>query len=735
MEQTVKLNLDTRQFNRGIDRATAALGAIASIATVRSLARLADTFQNINARLKVATGGGEAFARAQQRITQITAQTRGSLEQTTDLYARLARSTRDSAITADELATATVAINQAIKVSGASAQEANAAIIQLGQGLASGALRGDELRSVLEQTPRLARAIANGLGVTIGQLRELGTEGKLTTAVVLEALQREAPKIAEEFKQIPPTIEDAFTALNNTILVTTKTLNQAGFGAVLSGIAAGSSSVIEEIGKAFEAILPKKDLLELQKSIELAFLDTTASILKGVKALKPIVDPIFEVVKIGINNLISFFNALPPGVQQLGIIGFFLIGRSAKLILIAVSALLKDIARIFDAFFTGLLEAQNLTIQVINKIRGLAGKEALPLIKFDPNLLENGLKQLGFANGLLDEQGIILKQIGNQEKKNNGIIEESIKNIESRARVLRMGVPDFVKGASGQTTTSTDKGPIDTSGLSDKELKKQAEKLKKKFEQLEQSLMSESELEKFNFDKRLAILNDFYNAKQISDAKHKNLTEKLEVAHQKKMDAISSANVSKQVDLLKSGQMAKIDLTQLSTEEIVKFTKQGGEEVLRLAAGQNKKAFEAYKAFQLANALISTASAIANVLGNPLIPFPLNIAAAGVIGAAGAFQIAAIASQQYQGRQTGGLVQSGTPYMVGEQGPELFMPNQTGTVIPNGNIGGGGKPVTVNFNINTVNAQGMDEILTSRRGTITNIIREATQQNGQRSMV
>ena len=65
----------------------------------------------------------------------------------------------------------------------------------------------------------------------------------------------------------------------------------------------------------------------------------------------------------------------------------------------------------------------------------------------------------------------------------------------------------------------------------------------------------------------------------------------------------------------------------------------------------------------------------------------------------------------------------------------MFMPSQTGTVIPNGNVGGGGKPVTVNFNINTVDAQGMDEILTSRRATITNIIREATQQNGQRSMV
>jgi len=73
--------------------------------------------------------------------------------------------------------------------------------------------------------------------------------------------------------------------------------------------------------------------------------------------------------------------------------------------------------------------------------------------------------------------------------------------------------------------------------------------------------------------------------------------------------------------------------------------------------------------------------------------------------------------------------------MVGEAGPEMFMPSQTGTIIPNGNLGGGGGEVTVNFNIEALDATGVDQLIMERRGLITNIIREATQANGQRSMV
>ena len=731
MEQTVKLNLDTRQFNRGIDRATAALGAIATVATVRSLARLADTFQNITARVRVATGGGEEFAKSQAAIARITKETRGSLEATTDLFARLARSTRDTAITTDQLAVATTAINQAIKVSGASSLEANAAIIQLGQGLASGALRGDELRSVLEQTPRLARAIANGLGVSIGKLRELGTEGKLTTEVVLAALQREAPKIAEEFAQIPPTIADAFTALDNAILLSTQTLNKAGFGAVLEGIAKGSAAVIEEIGKAFEAILPSANLRALSQDIELAFLDTTRAILKGVQQIKPVLDPIFETVKIGINNLINFFNSLPPGVQQLGIIGFFLIGRTAKVIVVAVAAVLKDVARLFDSFFSSLLEAQNATIRGINIIREKLGFEPMDLIVFDPNQLEKGLEKIGFANGLLDEQGIKLKQIGDQETTTNKIIEQSIKNIEKHSKLIRESVGLEAFGGAGAGTSSVDTTPI-VLGTSEKELKKQQEALQKKFDKLQESLFTEEEAEKASFNRQLETLDAFYKGREMRDVTYFKLREKLETRHQKRLAAIAKQEVQDQVSIFKSGQFQNLELAKLTESQKLEFTKQAGMSVLTELGKQNKAAFQAAKALNIANAIMNTAAGATKALAQGGVFGPIL---AGLVVAAGAVQIAAIQSQKFQGRKTGGLVQKGKPFMVGESGTEMFIPNQTGTIIPNRNLDSSGQTVNVNFNINTVDAAGVDELLVSRRATITNIIRDAASQKGQRSPV
>lgn len=733
MEQTVRLNLDTRQFDRGISRATAALGAIVSVAAIKGVADLADRFQQVNARLRLVTGSTENFTRTQKALNSVANATRSSLEETTDLFSRLARSTADTTISQEKLLTATTAINQAIKVSGASSQEANAAIIQLGQGLASGALRGDELRSVLEQTPRLAQAIAAGLGVSIGQLRELGTEGKLTTEVVLNALNNQAPKIAEEFSKIPPTIGDAFTALNNSVLQSTEVLNNAGFGAILTGIAKGAQDSLGAISEAFKELLPVQDLNALAQRIQVAFTDTLIFILQGVRGISGPLQEIFTVVKKGINNLVTFANQLPPEAQIFGLIGFFLVGRGIKLLLLAVAAFFDEIKGFMDKAVKFFEEKLNSMIEVYNDVVTFFGQEPMDKVIFGDGAFSSMVDEVNkkFVDFIGDAtKG--LKKIGGETNETTKSIDVMINKLIDARNKAAKPLPQ-PKQTGGTGTTTTPSAPI-VLGPSQKELDKQAEALKKKFENLRDSLFTEEEAEKYAFDRRLAILDEYYKGRTHFDKNYITLREKLEIAHQKKMEAISKARIAEQVNLLKSGEMSKINLAELSKDEIVEFTRQGGEEVLRLAAGQNKKAFQAYKAYQMANAVISTASAVANVLGNPLIPFPLNIAAAGVIGAAGALQIAAISQQQYQGRKTGGLVQKGTPYMVGESGPEAFIPNQTGTIIPNRNMGGG-QNVNVTFEINTIDAKGMDEILVSRRGTITNIIREATQQNGQRSMV
>jgi len=105
-----------------------------------------------------------------------------------------------------------------------------------------------------------------------------------------------------------------------------------------------------------------------------------------------------------------------------------------------------------------------------------------------------------------------------------------------------------------------------------------------------------------------------------------------------------------------------------------------------------------------------------------------------VIIAAGAAQIATIASQQYQGRQFGGPVSKGRQYLVGENGPEMFVPAGSGQIVPNRGLDDH-NVVNINFNIQAVDAQGLDQVILQRKGLITNIVREGMENQGRRSVV
>lgn len=97
-------------------------------------------------------------------------------------------------------------VNQAIQLSGASAESGKAALVQLIQGLQSGVLRGEEFNSAMEQAPRLVQALANGLGVTTSELRKLTEQGGLTPVTLMKALEAQSEKVAAEFSKLPPTV-------------------------------------------------------------------------------------------------------------------------------------------------------------------------------------------------------------------------------------------------------------------------------------------------------------------------------------------------------------------------------------------------------------------------------------------------------------------------------------------------------------------------------------------------
>ena len=218
-----------------------------SLQGVRALITIADQYTNLEGRLRLVTSSTAELAAVETQLYAVAQQTRVGYAETVELYTRLARATKDTGISQTELMSTVQAVNQALIVSGATTTEANAALIQFSQGMASGVLRGEELNSVMEQTPRIAQMIADGLGISTGQLREWGKEGKLTTDVVMPAIQRSAEDVNREFGLMPTTVAQAGTVLSNTLKSLVADANSG------SGATAELATAIIDVSTAVDA--------------------------------------------------------------------------------------------------------------------------------------------------------------------------------------------------------------------------------------------------------------------------------------------------------------------------------------------------------------------------------------------------------------------------------------------------------------------------------------------------
>ena len=197
-----------------------------------------------------------------------------------------------------------------------------------------------------------------------------------------------------------------------------------------------------------------------------------------------------------------------------------------------------------------------------------------------------------------------------------------------------------------------------------------------------------------------------------------------------KVNEMMQRNYDKNLAAIKSRQFQELELEKLTKEQIKDLTKATGREVLDELSKHNKAIFALNKALAIKDAVINTARGVSKALA--LGPFGIPLAVA--IGALGAAQIATIASTRYQGRRLGGRMNQGEPYMVGEAGPEMVVPDRASNVVPNHQLGMS-KPVTVNFNINTVDARGFNELLVNSRAVIVNMINTAVNEKGKESLI
>ena len=238
--QSISTQLDSLQ------KAYARLSvALAAVGGVSGLAAMSDEVKNLQSRIGLAIGDAGDLQDAWKKVGEVAQSTSSSLSATGDLFARVTKAGRDAGKAGqqaiDEALQITTAVNQAAQLSGASAQASEAAIKQLVQALQSGVLRGDEFNSVMEQAPRLAQALADGLGVTTGALREMAQDGKLSAEVVTEAIKSQASALEAEFGQLPQTVGRSVQNL------TTQFQLWIGESREIKGVAALASSAMEAL--------------------------------------------------------------------------------------------------------------------------------------------------------------------------------------------------------------------------------------------------------------------------------------------------------------------------------------------------------------------------------------------------------------------------------------------------------------------------------------------------------
>lgn len=220
---------------------------------LNKLKDVADEWTRIKVLVENVTRGTEQAARAQDLLYQSAQATRQNFGELARSYASFARNADDLGISSEQAVAVQTTVAQAIALSGARADSAASALVQFGQGIASGVLRGEELNSVLEQTPKLAKALADGLGVSIGQLIKMGKEGELTSEKIIAALEKVAPQIQKEFDKVTPTIGDAFVAVNNAIGNMFSALNRiVPIADTISSLLIGAANAMDRVANALK---------------------------------------------------------------------------------------------------------------------------------------------------------------------------------------------------------------------------------------------------------------------------------------------------------------------------------------------------------------------------------------------------------------------------------------------------------------------------------------------------
>lgn len=346
--------------NALISKVKQLVGAYLGIRGAKALIGQADTMSQITARLNMMNDGNQSTAALSEMIFQSAQRSRGSYVDTASFVAKLGTLAKDAFSSNGELIAFAEQINKQMTLSGTSQAESSGAMLQLTQAMSSGVLRGEELNSVLEQTPMIAQTIAKYMGVSTGQMRELASEGKVTAQVVKNAMLSAAEETNAAFAEMPLTWGQMAIAARNTVLHSSQPL--------LSFISRIPQMIVDNSDLVVSALLGVAVVLGVVGAIAMA---------SGVKTSAAFLLPHLPILLLGAAVSAFAYGVLSAGYTASDVLGkvaegFGLLYAFVGNIVVNLYNLWASFAEFFANVFDHPLQAAgNLFFDFIDTVLGL----------------------------------------------------------------------------------------------------------------------------------------------------------------------------------------------------------------------------------------------------------------------------------------------------------------------------------------------------------------------------
>jgi tape measure domain-containing protein len=635
----------------GADRASRALDLldvavrgvqIAGLAAgLRAVVVAGDALTQSMGRLNTALGSVERAGEIYDRLYRDSLQTGVAVRESVDAFARFSIAAREIGATSDQVATLVGGLQRIAIASGASQQEIASSTQQLAQALASGTLQGDELRSILEGLPTLAQALARELGVSIGELRKLGSEGKLTADTVFPALLRAVERLNGEFERAPLSVGRAFGQLTAAADQFLARLDQAiGLSNALARALSGAARALDGVRRGSGLLLPSEQEADRRAQAE---------------ALRA------EIARLEAESKGDSLRAQP----RRGTIRGGLVGAAQQQAGVDRAARLEELRRQYQELQEEITRGEQAAGErQRTEQEAAAGQAADARRRRATQDVQDLTRELDDRFRINRDYEERVRRLREAEAA-GGITAAERTRLETLALQERDAALRRLAGTQARVTTA-----VRESGAAERELN---------------VLLRERE--------RLIEANETPYERYIRQLER--LADLVERAEQ-------SGNPVPTETIGRAATAALADLE--AAERRLAAT---GDRAAR-AAGQLGFAFSS--AFEdaildgekLSKILQGLARDLARIILRQTVTEPLGTAAGGFAASLGSSLFAGISGLF---RAEGGPVTAGQPYIVGERGPEWFVPDRGGTVLPNGTAPASGPVIHQTISID---ARGAD---------------------------